>query len=418
MPRAEKLNEAYNNLYVEPLKGEREFKEFYVKRPASAISPMEELKDRIEISNKKEKYLFLGFRGSGKSTELNRLEASLDIKLFLKVNYSIKEDLNVADFDFRDFFVSMALKIYDSAKQMGDYLHSDIEDDFKEFIKRITRVEEREITSQASAGLSFSKVIMLKLSREAKTREYVRKELDQKISDLIQRLNWLILDVEEKLDKQIVVIVDDLDKLARGQQSEDFFYKNYQLLLQPNCFVVYTFPIPLAFNPLYENVRSYFNGDFVLLQLPVRDRHREPYKSGIEFYEKVIAKRMNLELLEDGVLENAIMSTGKLSELVSIMRESSIKAHRAGRNRVAVEDVDASIEKLRRTYDRTLTEKHKEKLLEINRCQEGRDEGPDSLIIRELLFSLTAVEYEDQEGRWCEINPLLAPLVEKWSHSS
>ncbi len=68
-----------------------------------------------------------------------------------------------------------------------------------------------------------------------------------------------------------------------------------------------------------------------------------------------------------------------------------------------MEDVEASIEKLRRTYDRTLTEKHKEKLLEINRCQEGRDEGPDSLIIRELLFSLTAVEYEDQEGRWCEV---------------
>jgi hypothetical protein len=58
MPRAEKLNDAYNNLYVEPLKEEREFKEFYVKRPASAISPMEELKDRIEISNKKRSICF------------------------------------------------------------------------------------------------------------------------------------------------------------------------------------------------------------------------------------------------------------------------------------------------------------------------------------------------------------------------
>ncbi len=88
-----------------------------------------------------------------------------------------------------------------------------------------------------------------------------------------------------------------------------------------------------------------------------------------------------------------------------------------GRERVAMEDVEESIEKLRRTYDRTLTEKHKEKLLEINRCQEGRDEGPDSQITRDLLFSLTAVEYEDQEGRWCEIDPLLMPLAEKWSKS-
>ncbi|MDQ1262625.1 MAG: hypothetical protein QG575_1806, partial [Euryarchaeota archaeon] len=31
--------------------------------------------------------------------------------------------------------------------------------------------------------------------------------------------------------------------------------------------------------------------------------------------------------------------------------------------------------------------------------------------------SMTAVEYEDEEGRWCEINPMLRPLVEKWSQS-
>jgi len=333
------------------------------------------------------------------------------------VNYSIKDDLNVSDFDFRDFFVSMALKIYDAANEECNYIHPDIEDDFKEFIKRITKVEEKEITSQASAGLSWSKVIMLKLSREAKTREYVRKELDQMISDLIQRLNWLIRDVEEKLNKRIVVVVDDLDKLARGQQSEDFFYKNYQLLLQPECFIVYTFPIPLAFDPRYENVRSYFNGDVVLLQLPVKDRRREPNRDGMEFYETVIAKRMNLNLFEEGVLKEAISSTGKLSELVGVMREASIRAHRMGRTSIFKEDVDAALEKLRRTYDRTLTEKHKEKLLQINQCQEARDDDPDSQIIRELLFSLTAVEYEDKEGRWCEIDPMLLPLVEKWSRS-
>ena len=31
---------------------------------------------------------------------------------------------------------------------------------------------------------------------------------------------------------------------------------------------------------------------------------------------------------------------------------------------------------------------------------------------RDLLFSLTAVEYEEE--RRCDINPLLMPLVEKW----
>lgn len=324
----------------------------------------------------------------------------------------------ISDFDFREFFVSMALKIYDASKKEGDYLHPDIEKDFKEFIKNVTKVEEEETTSQASAALSWSQIIMLKLSREVKTREYVRKTLDMMISDLIQRLNWLIFDIEDKLKKNIVVIVDDLDKLSRGQQSEDFFYKNYQLLLQPNCSVIYTFPIPLAFNPQFENVRSYFNGYVVLFRLPVKDLHGDLVRENMDFYQEVIARRMNLGLISEGVLQKAIESTGKLSDMVEVMREASLKGHRMKRRQISKEDVDETLEKLRATYDMTLTTAHKRKLIEIHNNKEARDNDPESAIIRDLLFSLTAVEYRDLVGRFCFVDPLLIPLVEKWSSSS
>ena len=418
MPRAKNLKEAYNNFYVEPLKEDQEFKDFYVERPNS-ISPMTDLKDRIELANpdRKEKYLFLGFRGSGKSTELYRLEAALDKSRFLVVNYSIREDLNLSDFDFRDFFVSMALKVYDIAKAASILLHPDIEKDFQDFTKRITNITEEEVTSQSSKGLSWSRIIILKLSREAKTRQCLRTELDQKISDLIQRLNWLILDIEEKSGKELVIIVDDLDKLARGQQSEDFFYKNYQLLIEPSCFVVYTFPVPLAFNPQYENVRHAFTSDVILLQMPVWKRNGERHENGRKFYREVISHRIELDLLEGDVLEYAIESTGKLTELVEVMKEASLNAFRKGQTQISRTDVAIALDKLRMTFDRTLTEAHKKKLLEINKCKEAREEGLDSTLTRELLFSLTAVEYEDDEGRWCEVNPMLHPLVKKWSQS-
>ena len=98
------------------------------------------------------------------------------------------------------------------------------------------------------------------------------------------------------------------------------------------------------------------------------------------------------------------------------MKEASLNAFRKGQKRISNSDVASALEKLT-TYDRTLTEAHKKKLLEINICKEAREEGPDSVLTRELLFSLTAVEYEDEDGRWCEIDPLLLPLVEKWSRS-
>jgi hypothetical protein len=333
------------------------------------------------------------------------------------VNYSIRDDLNLSDFDFRDFFVSMALKVYDIARVEGIVLNPDIEKDFQDFARRITKITEEEVTSQSSAGLSLNQIIIFKLSREAKTREYLRIELEQKISDLIQKLNWMILDIEEKSGKDLVIMVDDLDKLARGQQSEVFFYKNYQLLIEPSCFVIYTFPIPLAFHPQYENVRHAFASDVILLQMPVFRRNGEEHEEGRKFYRNAISRRIEPDLLDNDVLEFAIESTGKLSELMEVMRESSLNALRMGQKSISKDDIATALDKLRMTFDRTLTKAHKEKLLEINKCKEARDEGPDSVLTRELLFSLTAVEYEDEEGRWCEINPMLRPLVEKWSQS-
>lgn len=126
MPRAKDLREAYNNFYVEPLKDDQEIIDFYVPRPGS-VSPMQDLLDRIQLASRREKYLFLGFRGSGKSTELYRLEEALDTDRFLVVNYSIRDDLNLSDFDFRDFFVSMALKVYDISGVEGIALHPEAE---------------------------------------------------------------------------------------------------------------------------------------------------------------------------------------------------------------------------------------------------------------------------------------------------
>jgi hypothetical protein len=413
MPKATNLIEAYNNFVVEPLKTEEQFRDFYVERPKNAPSPIEELKDRIENAESAKKYLFLGFRGCGKSTELNRLFRLIDRDKFLTVSYSIRE-LDVSDFDFRDFFASMALKIYDLAEKEIE-LERDIKEDFRDFMMRITKVSEEDVIKYRKTGISFSNFILLKLGREAKTREYIRKELETKISDLIQRLNWLTMEVESKLNKRVVGLVDDLDKLARGKQAEDFFYKNYGLLIQPNCFVIYTFPIPLTFNPYYENVRHAFDDDIILPQLPVRSRDRKRInEENFNFYKGIVEKRMDLGLIEEEALKDAILSTGKTSEFISVMRDATIKAYRNENERITKEEVGKALEKLRRTYDRTLTEAHKKRLLEIYAKKEARDENISDSTSRDLLFSLTAVEYEDEKGRWCDINPLLMPLVEKW----
>jgi hypothetical protein len=221
------------------------------------------------------------------------------------------------------------------------------------------------------------------------------------------------------MTKITTIVVDDLDKLTRGQQAEDFFYKNYRLLIQPNCFIIYTFPIPLAFNPYYENVRHDFDDDVILPQLPLKSKDgKKINEENFNFYRQLVECRMDLSLIEEDALKEAIFSTGKTSEFISVMRDATIKAYRKEKGKITDEELNEVLEKLRRTFDRTLTEAHKKRLLEISHKKEARDENIEDSTTRELLFSLTAVEYEDKEGRWCDINLLLQPLVDKWKTES
>lgn len=82
---------------------------------------------------------------------------------------------------------------------------------------------------------------------------------------------------------------------------------------------------------------------------------------------------------------------------------------------VGFEEVLSSLEELRRGYDRTLTKEHIGRLIEVHDKKDARDQHVGDSVIRDLLFSLTIVEYEsEEEGKWQEVNPLLLPLIEKW----
>jgi signal recognition particle GTPase len=92
--KAKVLSEVYDIFDPqEALSGDK-LREYYVKRE----SPVKSLAD-ILSSEKPLKYLFVGSRGNGKSTELNRLSELVNDKLFV-VSFSIKDKLNLFDVDY------------------------------------------------------------------------------------------------------------------------------------------------------------------------------------------------------------------------------------------------------------------------------------------------------------------------------
>ncbi len=400
-----------NNFTVTPLKTRKDFEDFYVPRVTPSI---ERLKERIENVEKNGKYLFMGFRGCGKTTELYRLMNLLDKNKFIPFFFDVGI-LDMNDFDYREFFAAFALYFYENAKSFAK-IEKKIEEDFKTFMKDVTKVEEHEEGSEGGIGLSFEKFIVAKLGSERKTRTIVRRNLGTRITDLLFRLNNIIVNVENNVAKRVVIIIDGLDKLSRSKQAERFFYDNYRLLTQIQCHVIYTFPIDLAYSPRFEVVRHEFDAASILPQPPVKTRNLENvYEKGYEFYRKIAEKRMNLDLIDEKALKEAIISTGKLSEFMRTIEGAIIMSLISKKSVVGYEEVLSSLEELRRGYDRTLTREHIERLIEVHDKKDARDQHVGDSVIRDLLFSLTIVEYEsEEEGKWQEVNPLLLPLIEKW----
>ncbi len=416
MPKAYRLEDAYNNFSSEPISTPDEFREFYVERPKGVKSPISTLKVSIMHARKPEKFLFLGFRGSGKSTEINRLLNELGDEIFIKIKFSIKDSLDISDFDYRDFFISLGLHIYNAAQNQKVKVKNDFLEDFEKFLYDVTHEVEKIEKEEIKGGIDI-KVLSAKLGSETATREIIRRKLATRIGYLIEKINNLIGEIERKTGKRIIVAVDDLDKLTRGEQSEKFFYTNTGLLLQPECLVIYTFPIPLAFNPKFANVTGNFSDTFILPQVPVKDRYGKEIEENIDFYRKIVARRMDLSLIDESALKEAILSTGKIREFIILLRSSIAIALANGNGKITKNDVIEAIEKLRRNFDRELDRVHIKRLIEIHETKDARSANPDDQITRELLFSLSAVEYEDEKGRWADVNPLLHPLIEQWKKS-
>jgi septin family protein len=110
--------------------------EWYVERPDS---PHLELKSFLLNNQTDSKILFSGHRGSGKTSTLNKLASDPDIQQkFFLVQFSIKDELNVADLTYTDLLVAMGHRLYSEADKKT-YLKEDLKKDLDEWSAEISR---------------------------------------------------------------------------------------------------------------------------------------------------------------------------------------------------------------------------------------------------------------------------------------
>jgi hypothetical protein len=387
----------------ESLSGET-LKEYYVRRE----SPIDRHANALRSSGRPLKYLFVGSRGNGKSTELNRLSEILEDDLLI-VPFSIRDKLNLYDIEYSDILLIIAAEIYERVSENVD-LSSKLSDYLDSWSEKVIENEKSlGLSAEAKAGFAaFVFNITGKMKTEASTREVTRKVIQPQLSDLIYAVNKIIIEAEERLDKNILVIIDDLDKVNL-EKGEELFYKHGAELTSPICRIIYTIPQPLLFsNKIRQIVLQYFDGRIDLGNINIYNRNGELDPKGCELMKQVALKRMDESLISKDALNLAVKySAGVMTEFIRIIRSAGNIADTDGRGKIDVSDVEQAIADTKNDYIRILNPQDIEILKEVMRTK-GKVGGE---IFQDLLFSLAILEYSNGEA-WYDIHPAIKRIIE------
>ena len=235
------------------------------------ISPVDELRVGIEMSDRPGTWLFTGHRGVGKSTELRRMAADLRKQGHLVVVADMGEYLNLVEpVKTETLLLTLVAALADGADHAlgGGRLSASYATRLWDFLNA-TEVTFPEVTAQLSLGdskLSFK----AQLKDNPVFREKVIAAVQGATANLAAQAREFAKNVAEDMraqrgqDKQVILILDSLERLRVTGSDAQICYdaisrtfdQNAEYLKLEHIHVVYSVPPYLPF--LSPRIGSYF----------------------------------------------------------------------------------------------------------------------------------------------------------------
>lgn len=383
---------------------------FYIDRPAN---PIAELTDALLAPfYRPPKFFFSGHRGCGKSTELLHLLGNTTIqKKYWPINFSIREEADIIDIDFRDVLLAIGGRLFREYRRRGGELPEQLMKELSGWKGKV----EKEITSilegrmsdvELGAGIdAFFVNAGLKMKLEPATRVELRQVVETDITGLIGIINHIATAIYSKEHLIPLVLIDDMDK-PDLEKARAIFHDRREIMMQPNCAIVYTVSSALFYSKEFDSIRdqALFLPNIYLH--PPMD-HQSHHKEGYRTLQQFVYSRMKADLIEEDALENAISySGGVFREMARIMRTAIGRARRRKATKLDNNDVEWAATEIRNEYRRILD---KDDLKLLKRVSENnRMEYNERM--RPLLQLLAILEYRDGEN-WCDVHPVLRKLL-------
>lgn len=282
-------------------------------------------------------HLFSGFRGTGKTTELNRLARELDaLGNFTVLRVSARDYHHLSDaLSIEELAVMLAGGIGEAALEaLGE---AQLESLKKEGVwTRIHGLLGRAFKG-TDISLSFGPVQLKAALRQGEgLKVALREALRERPNELQDFLHGFIRELAATIrPRQLVVIIDDLEKYnvptskvaAVYQDMAQLFFHSPDILKLPHCHTIYTVPPYLAFiNP---SIADAYDGRLhILPSVKLRERppDRAPFEPGLAALEGILAQRVDLDRLFGDAREACLRplveaSGGNIRDLFVLLRD-------------------------------------------------------------------------------------------------
>jgi len=364
-------------------------------------------------SRQDDKTIFTGHRGSGKTTELARLEEALR-PTHTVARFNVESLLNLGDVDYADLLVVLGLQVFQAARRSGIPLDERRLQDlvFWYATHVLEEDEKRKIGSEVGGELNaIIAKFSVKLTTDAPKRQAIRAEAHANLSDLLERLNALLENLRDRSGRRTMVMVDGLDKMYDLNQVRDLFCQGANALMAPECRIVYTVPLALYHTNDLQQVRMSFTRHFALPNIKAAERDGSPCVEGRDVLLRVLDHRLAPGLVSPEAAGRLVdLCGGLLKELIALARSTALHARRlrGERGPALPDDVEYAARQVRNTYRGLLTE---EQYRELWRIFQG---GPfvNSPLARDLLHNLSLLEYDGGDAWWA-VHPIVRPLLEE-----
>ena len=196
------------------------------------------LEDCTDINNK---VIFTGHRGCGKSTLLAYFSRQIRDNYFV-VFFSIADMIEMSDVNHINILFAIAVQMMAKAEQDKIKIKESKKQKFYQWFATKTKTNLEEKKRELGLNFNLFSWIKTQLTTNYTTRDEIKQEFQRNISELTDQLDLIATVIREQTDKEILVIIDDLDKLDLGVVRE-IFSDHIKVLMRPKFRIIYTVPM-------------------------------------------------------------------------------------------------------------------------------------------------------------------------------